>query len=420
MGEYEIRDPIYGFITFDEWEREIISHPWFQRLRRIRQLGLTDMVYPGAMHTRFEHSLGVMHLVTKMFDSIMKNEENRKLLEDYFQYSGEDLNRYRKIVRLAGLLHDVGHAPYSHVSEQIMPKNTNTKKPFKHEDYTKAIIEGPMKRVIEANNHTKHFDISTKDITNIISGNPETPVGLLFWRVIISSQLDADRCDYLLRDSHHTGVKYGIYDLERLLNTLKLGVNPESNELVLGIKKGGWHVAESLIIARYQMFTQMYFHKTRRAYDYMIQQALKESIGLLPPPSLIEDFLELDDYSVWHCMRIKGSEWFTNLISRKHIRLLYETKEMPIESEEKMICRLKECLNHDNIWVWEDSQGIRKNWYSGGDDKEVHIIDKFNNSMPLSYYSTIVKNMYTPFMKIRLYVKYKDVKNAIKIKEGLT
>ena len=110
-GPFEIRDPIHGFIELDDWERDIVNDPVFQRLRRIRQLGLTDMVYPGATHSRFEHSLGVMHIATRMFDAIVSRR--RDFLEATYNYDDVGLARDRRILRLAALLHDVGHAPFS-------------------------------------------------------------------------------------------------------------------------------------------------------------------------------------------------------------------------------------------------------------------------------------------------------------------
>lgn len=147
MKFYEIRDPIFGFITIDEWEREIVNHRVFQRLRRIKQLALTDMVYPGATHTRFEHSLAVMHIATQMFDSIVN--KRREWLKSELNFTEDGFGRDRVLVRLASLLHDVGHGPFSHAGEELMPVNPETNKPYKHEDYTEAIIRYLMKDVIE-------------------------------------------------------------------------------------------------------------------------------------------------------------------------------------------------------------------------------------------------------------------------------
>ncbi len=134
---YEIRCPVYGFITITDWEREIISQPWFQRLRRIRQLAGTDYVYPGAVHTRFEHSLGVMHMATLIYDSIVNYSQD--ILKEALGYNDDGLNRARTLVRLAALLHDIGHAPFSHAGEELFPP-CNCGKRYKHEHYSAQIV----------------------------------------------------------------------------------------------------------------------------------------------------------------------------------------------------------------------------------------------------------------------------------------
>ena len=418
--EYEIRDPIYGFITFNEWEKDIIAHPVFQRLRRIRQLALTEMVYPGATHTRFEHSLGVMHLATKMYDAILRDDENKRLLKDKLNFEEAGLKRNRQLVRLSALLHDVGQPCFSHASEDVFGKNPSTNKTYKHEDYTVALITGPLKDTIE--NHSlnrNNFEISSDEVSALIQGNADILRERLFWKVIISSQLDADRADYLFRDSLHTGVKYGLYDLDRLLVTITLGINPETDEIVLGIKEGGWHVAESLITARYQTFSQVYFHKTRRAYDIMLQQFLLEIIKKLPPPTKLNEFLELDDYAVWHMLRDKkNSYWATSILERKHLKKIYETKDIPMQkdtennNETKKVTEIKKQLDSQNKWYWEDP--AKGKWYKlnkDESDKEIWIISKGRTSSPLSQYSRIVKSL-SDSRQTRIYVKPQDEKEA--------
>jgi len=417
MRKFEIRDPVYGFIEFNEWEKKIIEHPAFQRLRRIRQLALTDMVYPGATHTRFEHSLGVMHLITKMYDSITTKDLNIRILQDKLLYNESGIKRDRQLVRLAGLLHDIGHAPFSHASEDLMPLNPATGKPFKHEDYTVSIIRGPLKDVIENHPLNNNYNIRAEEIADLIEGNPKSLGKRIFWRVLISSQLDADKGDYLLRDSLHIGVKYGIYDLDRLLVTLSLGEDPETGDVALGIEKGGWHVAESLVIARYQMFTQVYFHKTRRAYDYMLQKALKDTLNKFPSPEEIEEFLQMDDYVVWNLMKEKNSCWFKNIERRQHIRMVVETKETPVREEIKFIENYEKKLRDENIWYWKDSPDESKSWYKVGKDDEILIVDESGKVTPLSNYSKVVESLIEQFAKIRIYVKNKDKKKALEIKE---
>lgn len=408
MKHYEIRDSIYGFISFNDLEKAIISHPAFQRLRRIRQLALTEMVYPGATHTRFEHSLGVMHLATLMYDTIINNDKNKEILKERFgYYKNEDFEKDRELIRLAALLHDVGHAPFSHASEEIMPKNNQTGKLYKHEDYTVSIIKECLRETIE--NHPANKNrISAEEVAALIEGNVNILGKRSLWKVLISSQLDADRGDYLLRDSYNIGVKYGVYDYARLINTLALGIEYESNDVVLGVDEGGWHTAESLVIARYQMFAQVYFHKTRRAFDYHLKEAMKEVLptGKLPSPKEIEKFLDIDDFSLW--MQFKNNLENFNcraILYRDPIRTAYYTPETPTKEDEDKLKNKEDLLKKEGIWYYKDV--VEKPWYNDNDEKIMIINKEKNRTYPLSENSFIVKNM-KKIKQIRIYVKPED------------
>ena len=358
MGRtYEIRDPIHGFITLNEWEREVIDHPVFQRLRRIRQLGLTDMVYPGAMHTRFEHSLGVMHLATRMFEQI--RDRRLGFLKSELSFTEGGLERDRVLVRLSSLLHDVGHTPFSHAAEALMDKNPSTNKPYKHEAYSAAAVVFLMKDVIEDHPLNQNYGIKAKDIDAFLNGEPSLGRCLL-WRNLISSQLDADRADYLLRDSHHIGVAYGHYDLNRLTTTMTVAIDPETASPVLAIEEGGEHAAEALIIARYMMFTQVYFQHTRRAYDYHSTQAIKTLLqesqkdsnlankSAFHPPTTKEN---MEEYFKWDDWRVLGmisngqaGEHGRILLERKHHRPVFETPETPNSEDLDFAKEIQETL----------------------------------------------------------------------------
>lgn len=418
MKIYEIRDPVYGFITFNDWEKEIIDHPAFQRLRRIHQLSLTSMVYPGATHTRFEHSLGVMHLATLMYDAIVNNDDSKKILEDRLSYNEAGIKKNKQLIRLAALLHDVGHAPFSHTAEEIMPINDQTRKLHRHEDYTTAIIKGPLKKVIENHQINKtNYNITAEEVAALIEGNVEILGQKIFWKVIISSQLDADKGDYLLRDSYYIGVKYGIYDHSRLINTIALGVDPESDEVVLGVNQDGWHVAESIVIARYQIFTQVYFHKTRRAYDFHIKEAMKKVLdnSKLPPPKDIDKFIDLDDYTIYALFRENDTDLNCNsILNRNHIRVVHQTPETPTESDEVENNKIKDKLMDKGIWFYEDK--AFKLWYKlnvdDEDDKEIMVISgKDKKARPLSEFSPVVRNL-EGIKQLRIYVKFEDKEKA--------
>jgi HD superfamily phosphohydrolase len=325
---YEIRCPVHGFVSLNDWEKCIIDAPAFQRLRRIRQLAWTDQVYPGAMHTRFEHSLGVMHTATMLYDAICLGSTN--VLQNELGYTPEGLKRDRQLIRLAALLHDVGHSPFSHASEDLFPEQKNGKK-FKHEQYSAAIVRTQLRDVIESHRLNTNCDFSADDVAALIEGGAK-PGKSLFWRDLISGQMDADRMDYLLRDSHHTGVQYGRFDLSRIVNTIRAIPGADGESPRLGFSKGGWHAAEGLVLARYFMFTQVYFHKTRVAYDIHLKGALSEILpnGKFPPPvgEDLKNFLEWADWRVLGLLADgKGGEHGRRLRTRDHYRLAYSSPE---------------------------------------------------------------------------------------------
>lgn len=203
----KIRDLVYGFIELDPQECAIIDHPAFQRLRRIKQLSLTDMVYPGAEHTRFEHSIGVMQMATDMFDSIVAKKKERQFLEEELSLDDSGIKSYRKIIRLAALLHDVGHAPFSHSGEDLMPLlpvshskyAVDQQKRYEHEEYSIEIIKRIFKDIIENHPVNNSYHIDVEAVTALLGDTAVRPrANSLLWKGLISGQLDADRADYLL------------------------------------------------------------------------------------------------------------------------------------------------------------------------------------------------------------------------------
>ncbi len=426
MKYYEIRDPILGFVTINEWEREIINHWAFQRLRRIKQLAWTDMVYPGATHTRFEHSLGVMQIATRMFNSIV--DKRKDYLKSELNFTEDGFGRDCVLVRLAGLLHDIGHSPFSHAGEELMPVNPETDEPYAHEDYTVAIIRYFFKDVIEDHPLNENYRIRVEDIADFIAGKPSIRRSIL-WRSLITSQLDADRADYLLRDSHHMGVQYGRYDLDRLLVTLTVA-NDEKGEPVLAVEEGGWHAVEGLILARYMMFTQVYFQHTRRAYDFHIAEAMKRLLivtrpcthpyrGSFPPPDSkenVRDYLNWDDWLVTGLIHSgDAGEHGSILRERRHHRCVYQTKEVPTVDE---LNRLEEVRNKlDSIISFVDQ--AEKSWYKF-EKEDVNIMPshgerdvKNANTILLSSLSSVVKGLKAVMQK-RVYVPLEGKEKALK------
>ncbi len=249
----EIRDPIYGFIVPTETEFKIIDTPIFQRLRKVKQLAMAHLVYPGANHTRFEHSLGVFHIASLMSDKLLGGNEDQ-----------------RRVVRFAALLHDVGHGPFSHISEEILERfytGEGAEREKIHEKITEKLIENnpELTRLIA--------DADRERIVGLLSGDR---VDLTLMKEIVSGPLDADKMDYLLRDSYFCGVQYGKYDLHRLLNTLS--VFEDSGDQHLCIEYDGLNSLEQFALAKYYMTKQVYRHRIRLISDSMIVRALELGI----------------------------------------------------------------------------------------------------------------------------------------------
>lgn len=415
---YEIRCPVHGFITITDWEREIINRPAFQRLRRIRQLAWTDYVYPGAMHTRFEHSLGVMHIAGQLFDAVVR--QSAEVLRSELAYDRPGLDRDRVIVRLTALLHDTGHSPFSHAGEHVFPIDPKTGKPFKHEAYSAAVIRHELRDAIENHPLNQNLEIRAEDIANLLEGTAGAG-RRLFWRELLDGQMDADRMDYLLRDSLHTGVDYGKYDWRRILNTIRVVELPQMEGsdvrqgLRIGVTNGGIHAAEALVLARYYMFTQVYFHKTRVAYDHHIKHALAAMLpnGTFSPPTLdgVRDYLKWDDWRVLGRLADGGGgDHGRRIRDRDHFREVYDTPECPTEADRDKLRCARERLGE--LFAAEESSATSAYKL---EQRDILVVteDRLKQVRPLSYYSSVVKNLEThPIEIVRLYARREDAEAA--------
>jgi hypothetical protein len=262
MSTKVIRDPIHGDIFLTELELRIVDTPEFQRLRRIKQLGMTYLVYPSANHTRFEHSLGALHLAGRLASRLRLSEEETTL------------------VRIASLLHDLGHGPLSHTSEELLARYLNAS----HESITAETIKSST--IAEV---LTEAGINPERIVEIISGDAS------YLSRIVSGEFDIDRMDYLVRDAHHTGVGYGIIDLDRLINTIEIKDN------LLVVNERGLRAVEGLLVARFLMIPTVYLHHASRIADAMFLKATEVAIeqGELEFQRLIR----MDDYEVMSFFR---------------------------------------------------------------------------------------------------------------------
>lgn len=409
---YEFRCPIYGFVTLSDWERDIISQPAFQRLRRIRQLAWTDYVYPGAMHTRFEHSLGVMHMATLLYDGIV--ERSQDLLESELHYDEAGIGRFRALIRIAALLHDVGHSPFSHAGEEVFPFRSASGEAdrFRHEEYSAAIVREKFADVIENHPANNNYGFDANDVAALLAGSDEAR-GALVWRPLLTGQMDADRMDYLLRDSHHAGVRYGGYDWQRLIQTVEMVPSVSDGGPRVGVAEGGWHAAEGLILARYFMFTQVYFHKTRIAYDHHLQSALKEMLadGHFPPPTDegIDEYLGWDDWKVLGLLNDgRGGEHGARILERDHYREIDHTPEVPTADDIEQVAQWRESLGD----LLAAEIPAEKSWYKvGSADIQIRTEGPKREVKPLSTFSSVMRNV-APNRQVRVYVRREDREEA--------
>jgi len=272
-----IRDPIHDYIELDELALALIETPQMQRLRRIRQLGFSNLVYPGANHTRFEHSLGVYHLAKHLVKQVDEQQRNELLA--------------------AALLHDIGHGPFSHATEDLILRYTRKS----HEDIEEFLRKGEISEIL------KEYSLSPSAIAAHIRG--DTDPGQ-----IIHSEIDVDRMDYLVRDAHYTGVAFGLIDHVRLIHELKFN----ENRLVLNI--GGLQAAESLLVSRFLMHPTVYFHHVSRIAESMCENAAQYMIEGGLDPQL---FRRMDDCSFMMEMK-KAGGYASGIAERLDNRRLFK------------------------------------------------------------------------------------------------
>jgi HD superfamily phosphohydrolase len=303
-----IKDPIYGYVHISEPEKEVIDTLPMQRLRRIKQLVFADYVYPGANHSRFEHSIGVMHLAGLLGESLP------------VEMSKEDVQK----ARLAGLFHDLGHGPFSHTFEQILMKKLNKT----HEDLTPWIVMGTELKDILA----KH-GFKADDVANLSVGRGKKEKA--FMNQIITSSVDVDKMDFLVRDTHHTGAEYGKVDVYRLIYTMDV----VDDNLV--VDSSALPTLEAFLIARVESFRAIYYHKTARAAQILLVKAMEAAdeeldlCGFKTP----DEYLEMDDYTLWsELKRCKRSSKIMKDLERR--RLLKCAYEVEMQAEDKSVSSL--------------------------------------------------------------------------------
>ena len=359
-------DPVYGFVTVpDELIFDLIEHQCFQRLRRVKQLGLTHLVYPGALHTRFQHSLGAMHLMTRAISEL--------------RFKGHNITEEEALgVNIAMLLHDIGHGPYSHALEHSIVDGIS------HEEISRIFM----------NQLNEKFQGKLDIAISIFNGDYKKK----FLHKLVSGQFDMDRLDYLKRDSFFTGVSEGIVNYERLLSML----NVVDDDIAIEAK--GIYSVEKFITARRLMYWQVYLHKTVLAAEYTIMNILRrakqlrlQGIELFATPAfdfflrnkitldefenndeVIENFSKLDDYDIFTSLKVWAlhsdpilSSLSSSIVNRKLPRI--ELQNEPFDDDyiisirKQTMDKLK--LNEDEVDYFVISDKTSNYTYKIGTDK---------------------------------------------------
>ncbi len=316
----EINDPIHGFIGLTDIEAKIINSLPYQRLRRIKQLSGGHFVYPTAEHTRFGHCIGVMYLAGL----------SGKRLLNRMGLGAQKLQE----VRIAGLLHDIGHGPFSHVFEEVLIE----KRGMNHEDVTEWIIlKSELGDMLEADG------ISKKRIGNLVRGRQKTKRDSII-AGIVAGQIDSDKMDYLIRDSFYCGVNYGLVDIHRLIDSIEIS---KDYQMQFDIAARG--ALESFLVARYEMFLNVYYHKTVRSVEVMLVKLINAADNILELTSFSspEEFLELDDMSLISRIRsidpseseeAKEAARMVNLLDS---RILYKSAfEKVLHTQDRFVSRI--------------------------------------------------------------------------------
>ena len=366
----EVRDPVHGSIKVLNSEIKILEHPFFQRLRNIKQLGFSEYVFPGATHTRYIHSLGVMDISGKVFDQIFKNET-----------PSEDLLRLRETVRLGCLLHDIGHAPLSHTTEFVMPTIGELDLPKRfvtdpsvqatHEDYTiKSIVDSSFTNSFS--DVIEEFGINPNNVAEIIIGETSEPEyftykGINYFPLmhqLVSSEMDCDRMDYLLRDSYFCGVSYGKFDLDWIIDNLNAAI--VDDKAFLGITERAVATFDDFLLCRFHMFLMVYFHYKSVCLEKMLKRYFANAKDEYKIPANIEEYLEHDDQHLMKILKSSNDEWAKKIVLNQIPKKIFETFG---RSQDKQMEDLERYLINNNIdFIKCSSSGRLSKYYTEGDE----------------------------------------------------
>ncbi len=428
----EVRDPIHGAIGLTPSETAVLDHPFVQRLRNIKQMGFSEVAFPGAVHPRYLHSVGVMHLAGRAFDAA---------------YAGVDLppdrrRAFRSAVRLAGLLHDVGHPPFSHCTEFAMPPlrslGIRAYRPevlarrgdrrATHEDYTVAVVtESDLARTIES-----AFPFLARHVAALVS--QDVAVDDDFFVVdgldhrqalsqLISSELDVDRLDYLVRDAYFSGARYGMVDVNWLISNLE--IHREAGRALLALDRRAIYAFDDFMVARYHMFIMVYFHHKSVVFEELLKRYFRSPDCDYFLPSRIDDYLWVDDIHLHAHLRRSENRWARAVAGRRAWRRVVEKHGNPSQVDLGPMARALQEAGIDHLQA--TSAGKLSRYTAFGQKREraapIYVVDRLAGAPrpvePLERATAIFRRYEDERHIARLYVDPDDLDRARAVLEDL-
>ncbi len=367
----EIRDPVHGSIPIFDSEIKILEHPFFQRLRNIKQLGFSEYVFPGATHTRYLHSIGVMNVATLVFNNLFREQSSPEVL------------RLKESLRLGCLLHDIGHAPLSHSTETVMPMVSALNLPAQfrpardhqasHEDYTiKSITDSSFTDSFR--DVRREFGVEPNAVAELVTGVCHddayfTVKGTNYFPLLhqlVSSEMDCDRMDYLLRDSYFCGVSYGKFDLDWIIDNLK--VCADQGQAYLGISERAISTFDDFLLSRFHMFMMVYFHYRAVCLEQMLYRYFATETDEYAIPADIEAYLEHDDPYLYKVLRKSGNVWAKRIVTNSIPKKILETFGT---IHVKQMAELEAYLRSENIdYIKCSSSGRLSKYYSANSPQQ--------------------------------------------------
>lgn len=426
----DVRDPVHGNIALADAEVAVLDCKAYQRLRSIKQLGFSEFSFPGATHNRYLHSIGVCHLAGFAFDCIFNG----------FEFSKPEVRkRLRQAVRLAALLHDIGHGPLSHASEEVMPllKDLGVKayekrsaKPAadqqaNHEDYTiKFVTDSSLSKVLRDNfSDIDPFHIACLiDKTLLLEDDFFIDRGLDFRTIlsqVVSSEMDVDRMDYLERDAYFCGTNYGKVELPWLMNNLTY--HPREGRLHLALNRRALYTFDDFLLARHHMHLMVYFHHKSIIYEELLYRYLTGNECSFFVPADIETYIHCTDHALYQHLEKQTNPWARRMIDRRPFRMLFELHSKNKDSG-KRPAAIAAALEAEGIPVIHSSSQARLSKYHGGSeiDKalQIYVVDKYDyraEPYPIQESTEIFKR-YEDIRQIdRIYVAPEDYDKGEKI-----